>query len=258
MRQKPEPKPPIPKRLVCTRCDKEQPIRNFYRESNGFSHRRECKHCNIARMRARREEQLKPMYDRLLAALVTHGALTAGEAASIIGIARQRAGALARNLLRDGRLERYPHPECPQTMIWRLPEGGVPVAPAAARELRQIDGARHRNNEQQDRLMMILQQHGAMPCPELAEAAGMPPRHVGQLMKPLTHLGQAVLVRRWGLNGQSLYALPGHPIPERPEPMPVDPEVRAKIAADCDAWYASMVSSVAERAALRNVMRGRV
>lgn len=138
MKQKPAPKPPIPKRRVCTRCGKEQPIRNFYRESNGFSRRRECKRCHIARMQTRREEQLKPLYDRLLAALATHGALTAGEVASIIGITRQRAGALARNLLRDGRLERYLHPECPQTMIWRVPKGSVPVAPAAARELRQI------------------------------------------------------------------------------------------------------------------------
>ena len=118
--------------------------------------------------------------------------------------------------------------------------------------------ALRQNNEQQDRLMRILRQHGAMPCPELANAAGMEAVHVGQMMRPLTRIGQAVLVRRWGLNGQSLYALPGHPIPERPEPMPVDPELRAKIAADCDAWYASLVSSVAERAALRNVMRGRV
>ena len=108
--------------------------------------------------------------------------------------------------------------------------------------------ALRQNNEQQDRLMEILRQHGAMPCPELASAAGMAAVHVGQVMKPLTRAGHAVLIRRWGQNGHSLYALPGHSIPERRESMPVDPKVRAKIAADCDAWYASLASSVAERA----------
>lgn len=118
--------------------------------------------------------------------------------------------------------------------------------------------ARARQNEGvQIRLMAIIRQHGALPGPELAELAGMPTCRVGQIMKPLTRAGHAVLIRRWGTHGQSLYALPGQPIPERREPMPVDPKVRAKIAADCDAWYASLAPSVAERAALRNVMRGR-
>lgn len=118
--------------------------------------------------------------------------------------------------------------------------------------------ARSQNDANQQRLIEILRRHGALPCPELAAFAGLPAVHVGQIMKPLTRLGQAVLVKRWGANGQSLYALPGHHIPGRRELMPVDPKVRAKIAADCDAWYASLAPSVAERTALRNVMRGRV
>ena len=118
--------------------------------------------------------------------------------------------------------------------------------------------ALRQNNEQQDRLMEILRQHGAMPCPELANAAGIPAVHVGQMMKPLTRAGHAVLIRRWGPNGQSLYALPGHSIPERREPMPVDPKVRAAMDAEHNAWFASLAPAIAERAALRNVMRERV
>lgn len=122
----------------------------------------------------------------------------------------------------------------------------------------QRRAALRQNNEQQDRLMEILRQHGAMPCPELANAAGIPAVHVGQMMKPLTRAGHAVLIRRWGPNGQSLYALPGHSIPERREPMPVDPKVRAAMDAEHNAWFASLAPAIAERAALRNVMRERV
>ena len=118
--------------------------------------------------------------------------------------------------------------------------------------------ARRQDDADQARLIAILRQRGALPGPELAEAAGMPPWQVGQVMKPLTRLGQAVLISRWGHNGQSLYALPGQPIPERRPPAPIDPQVRAEIDADCEAWYASLGPSVAERAAARNVMRGRV
>ena len=118
--------------------------------------------------------------------------------------------------------------------------------------------ARARQNEGvQIRLMAIIRQHGALPGPELAELAGMPTCRVGQIMKPLTRAGHAVLIRRWGTHGQSLYALPGQPIPERPEPMPVDPEVRAAMDAEHNAWFASLAPSISERAALRNVMRGR-
>ncbi len=117
--------------------------------------------------------------------------------------------------------------------------------------LRQNEGA-------QIRLMEIIRQYGAIPCPELAGASGIPAVHVGQLMKPLTRAGHAVLIRRWGLNGQSLYALPGQPIPKRRDTAPVAPEVRAAMDAEHDAWFASLAPSVAERAALRNVMRGRV
>ena len=117
--------------------------------------------------------------------------------------------------------------------------------------LRQNEGA-------QIRLMEIIRQHGAIPCPELANAAGIPAVHVGQLMKPLTRAGHAVLIRRWGPNGQSLYALPGHSIPERREPIPVDPKVRAAMDAEHNAWFASLAPSISERAALRNVMRERV
>ncbi len=122
----------------------------------------------------------------------------------------------------------------------------------------QRRAALRQNNEQQDRLMEILRQHGAMPCPELANAAAIPAVHVGQMMKPLTRAGHAVLIRRWGPNGQSLYALPGHSIPERREPMPVDPKVRAAMDAEHNAWFASLAPSISERAALRNVMRERV
>ena len=58
--------------------------------------------------------------------------------------------------------------------------------------------ALRQNNEQQDRLMEILRQHGAMPCPELANAAGIPAVHVGQMMKPLTRAGHAVLIAAGG------------------------------------------------------------
>ncbi len=117
--------------------------------------------------------------------------------------------------------------------------------------------ALRQNDKHRDHLMAILRRHGALPGPDLAEAAGMPARHVCQVMKPLTQLGQAVLIRRWGTNGQSLYALPGQAIPERRELVQADPQVRAAIDAEHDAWFASLASSVAERAA-RNVMRGRV
>jgi len=118
--------------------------------------------------------------------------------------------------------------------------------------------ALRQNEAAQVRLLEILQRHGAMPCPELAAVAGLSARHVGQVMKPLTRLGHAVLVRRWGPNGLSLYALPGQPIPERRDPVPADPQVRSAIDAEHDAWFASLASSVADARSARNVMRGRV
>lgn len=118
--------------------------------------------------------------------------------------------------------------------------------------------ALRQNTADQNRLMEIIRQHGAIPCPELAGASGIPAVHVGQMMKPLTRAGHAVLIRRWGPNGQSLYALPGHPIPERRDTAPVAPEVRAAMEAEHDAWFANLALSVAERAAARNVMRERV
>ena len=119
--------------------------------------------------------------------------------------------------------------------------------------------ALRQNDKHQDHLMAILRRHGALPGPDLAAAAGMPPWQVGQVMRLLTRLGQAVLIRRWGANGQSLYALPGHPIPKRfPKDAALDPSIRAAVESEMAAWFASLASSVAERAAARNVMRGRV
>lgn len=117
--------------------------------------------------------------------------------------------------------------------------------------LRQNEGA-------QIRLMEIIRQYGAIPCPELAGASGIPAVHVGQLMKPLTRAGHAVLIRRWGLNGQSLYALPGQPIPKRRDTAPVAPEVRAAMDAEHDAWFASLATQVAAHTERVRTMRARV
>lgn len=122
----------------------------------------------------------------------------------------------------------------------------------------QRRAALRQDNDTRALLLEILRQRGPLPGAELAGASGIRALHIGQVMKAATRAGNAVLVRRWGDNGQSLYALPGQPIPERRPVAPADPQAVAAMDADCNAWFANLAPSCRARAQQVNTMRGRV
>ena len=111
-----------------------------------------------------------------------------------------------------------------------------------------------------ENMLHLLRKRGPMEAGDLGRALGIRPHDVGQRLKTATRRGAVCLVRRWGSNGQSLYALPGQTIPPRPARYSFTKEDRqqqAEINADLAAWFASLPSAV-ERQQVISTMRARV
>jgi len=111
-----------------------------------------------------------------------------------------------------------------------------------------------------ENMLYLLRERGPMVAGDLGRALGMRAHDVGQRMKKATQRGAVCIVRRWGMNGEALYALPGQPIPPRPaggQCTEEDRQRQAEIAADHAAWFASLLSTT-DRQRVISTMRARV
>ncbi len=110
-----------------------------------------------------------------------------------------------------------------------------------------------------ENMLHLLRERGPMEAGDLGRALGIVAHDVGQRLKTAPRRGAVCIVRRWGSNGQSLYALPGQTIPPRQARYSFTKEDRqqqAEIDADHAAWFASLLS-VLERQRVVNTMRAR-
>ncbi len=109
------------------------------------------------------------------------------------------------------------------------------------------------------KMLRALERHGPLFVTDLAAIVGLSGNIAGQRLKSVVKTGKVVICRKFGTNGETLYALPGQPIPPRPRSLPPTDEGRRRMAAldaDHDQWFASL-PSVLERQRLVNTMRAR-
>ena len=91
------------------------------------------------------------------------------------------------------------------------------------------------------KMLRALDRHGPLFAGDLGAIVGLSGHVAGQRLKTAVTAGKVIICRRHGLNGETLYALPGQPIPPRAQP-PTDEDRRKKAAIDADhaAWFASL------------------
>lgn len=119
----------------------------------------------------------------------------------------------------------------------------------------------HRIADDADReaLISLIRQHGPIQSTELglyAAEIGINVLRASQLLRTSRAAGTVIRIGKWRGGRQALYMLPGQEMPAKGRPK-ADPEERAKVMADHDAWYASLATAP-RRAQQVNVMRGRV
>lgn len=110
------------------------------------------------------------------------------------------------------------------------------------------------------KMLRALDRHGPLLIGDLGAIVGLSRHIAGQRLKAVVKAGKVIICRWHGLNGETLYALPGQPIPPRPRPQPPTAENRqhkAALDADLAAWFASL-RSTAKRRQVVNTMRARV
>ena len=111
-----------------------------------------------------------------------------------------------------------------------------------------------------ENMLYLLRERGPMMAGDLGRALGMGAHDVGQRLKKATQRGVACIIRHLGTNGDSLYALPGQPIPPPPaggQCTEEDRQRQAEIAADHAAWFASLLSTTGRQRVI-STMRARV
>lgn len=112
-----------------------------------------------------------------------------------------------------------------------------------------------------EKMLRALERHGVLLAGDLAAITGLKPAVAGHRLKRPVRAGKVTMIRHWGTNGETLYALPGQPIPSRPQPLPPTAEQRqqkAALGADHDRWFAALRAEVATRPAVVDTMRARV
>jgi len=110
------------------------------------------------------------------------------------------------------------------------------------------------------KMLRALDRHGPMLIGDLGAIVGLSGHIAGGRLKATVKAGKVIICRRYGLNGETLYALPGQPIPLRPRRQPPtgdDRQQKAAMDADHAAWFASLPSAV-ERQRVVTTMRARV
>lgn len=112
------------------------------------------------------------------------------------------------------------------------------------------------------KMLRSLERNGPLLVSDLAKVTGLTPAVAGQRLKRPVREGKVIIIRRWGTNGETLYALPGQPIPSQPRRLPPTADERRQSAAmdaDHDQWYAALqADAVRQRAATVATMRARV